>query len=299
MSRAPGEPPAAGRLSRLRRRGWRLLAALAVIAAPAAAQGDEAQRKVAEATQLFERAERRNEVGDQRGRIRLYREAIVLVDEAIALGSTDPRVVFGRREVGLELGDMLLAAERPGEALAAFGEVAAIAGAGAAAPGESGAEPIPADRQDRLHLARALRGMVQAALAMEDFGEARARLGRLLAVGRAMHAAEPDNLYLTRRLAQDLENEAFFRWVTEDAAGTRETALEALALFRAVDETNPGSDEAMRNHFRWAYIAAVLHDGDQALWDEALALGERLESRRELRGPDEDYLRVVRLRARE
>ena len=130
-------------------------------------------------------------------------------------------------------------------------------------------------------------------------GPARARLAVLLEVGRAMLAAEPDNLYLARRLAQDLENEVFFRWVTEDGPGSREAALEALALFRAVDESNPGSDEAMRNHFRWAYAAAALHDDDPALWDEALAVGERLESRRELRGPDEDYLRVVRRQARE
>ncbi|WP_162806590.1 hypothetical protein [Sphingosinicella terrae] len=266
-------------------------AAVGVVAVQAAAagQGHEAQAKVEEAGRLIEQGDRRGEIGDRGGRIRAYRRALALVDEAIALGDTRPEVVLGRREFGLMLGDHLLEAERPEEALAAFGEIAASAGGGVGAD-------IPEDRQDRLHLARALRGMVFAAAAAGDFGEARARLGALIAVGRAMQAAEPDNLYLARRLAQDLENEVFFRWVTEDGPGARESALEVLALFRQVDEANPGSDEAMRSHFRWAYVAAALHEDDAALWAEARTVGERLRTHGGFQAQDEDHMRVVRRR---
>jgi hypothetical protein len=257
----------------------------------AAAQSAEARAKVEEARALFERGDRRGEIGDRNGRLALYRDGLARVDEAIALGDNRPEVLFGRRELGLQFGEMLLEAERADQSLAAFGAVAQAAG--------GAGDAIPEDRQDRLHLARALRGMVQASVAMRDLDGARTRLRRLLAVGRAMRAAEPDNLYLTRRLAEDLQDEVFFRWVTEDAAGSRETALEALALFRSVDEANPGSDEAMRSHFRWAYAAAALHDSDPALWREALEVGTRLETRGEMGSKDRQYMRVVRLRAGE
>ena len=104
-----------------------------------------------------------------------------------------------------------------------------------------------------------------------------------------MQAADPANAYLTRTLATDLQGEVFFRWLLEEP-GSASLALETLALFRSLSEVTPGSDEALRARFQWAYVAAVLND-DLELWREAEATGETLQSRGEMRRENAAMLR--------
>lgn len=243
---------------------------LAGIAAPAAAQSPEAQRLLERAGAVYEMANRAGLQGEPRMEITGTREALALIDQAAALMTTpDPQVTFVRREMMLSLGQAHGRAGQWQEALAVYSRVTdEIAAAGA---------PIPGSRQHRLHLARALRGEVDAAVALGDFAAARASLGRLIETGRLMLAAEPANSYLIRQLARDLTGEALFRWVLEGAGAGAELALEAVALFRPLAEANPQNVEAGRAYFIWAYAAAVLTGDDDALWREAAQAGNALD----------------------
>ncbi|PSJ39524.1 hypothetical protein C7I55_13030 [Sphingomonas deserti] len=266
-----------------------LLCLAVVFAAPLGAQGADIQAKLERAGRLASMANDAGLRGDRNAEIGFYQKSVKLLDEVVAANSNpSAEIVFGRREIQLSLGDAFLADKKPRLAVDVFGPMASeIAGPSAS---------IPADRGTRLHLARALRGLWYSAFLAGDYARARATLPRLIAVGRAMQAEEPTNSYLTRRLAEDLQGETFFRWVLQDEAGSRETARETLALFRSLAEANPGSDEAMRSHFLWAYGAAELHGDDIALWREALVVGDQLVARRAMKAEHRPYLDAARAR---
>ncbi|QAY75242.1 hypothetical protein [Sphingosinicella sp. BN140058] len=256
-------------------------------AAPLAAQGAEAQAKLERAGRLASMASDAGDRGDRIAQIGFYQKSLKLLNDVVATSpAPSAEVVFGRREIQLSLGDAFLADKKPKAAADVFGPMAEEIS------GPAGA--IPADRSARLHLARALRGLWHSAFLAGDYGRARATLPRLIAVGRAMQVEEPTNSYLTRRLAEDLQGETFFRWLLQDGAGSRDTARETLALFRSLAEANPGSEEAMRSHFLWAYGAAELQHDDIVLWREALAVGEQLEARKAMKAEHQTYLGIAR-----
>jgi tetratricopeptide (TPR) repeat protein len=264
-----------------------IAAALVAVAVPAQAQEPAVRQKLERAGQLAEMANSAGLAGNRIVEIASYQKALKLVDEAMAMSpNAGPDIIFGRRQIQLSLGEAWLADGKPRFALDVFRRAAAdISGSNAA---------IPADFGARLDLARALRGTLDSAFRAGEFAEARTALSRLLAVGRAMQAADPTNNYLSRRLAQDLQHDVFFRWVLNDEAGSRQSSREALDLFRAVAEANPGSEDAMRSHFLWAYGAAELQRDDILLWREAVLVGERLESRRAMKAEHRDFLRLAR-----
>lgn len=245
-------------------------ALLLALPAAAAAQSAETQRLLEEAGALYESANRAGLEGDPHREISSTRRALALVERAVAAMATpDPQVTFARREMMLSLGQAHGKVRQWEEARSVFGRLA----------GEIAARdaPIPESRQDRLHLARALRGEVEASAALRDFAAARASLARLIATGRLMLAAEPGNSYLVRRLAEDLQGEALFRWVLEGEGASAALALEAAALFRPLAEADPRSVEAWRAYFTWAYAAALLTRDDDALWREAARAGNALD----------------------
>lgn len=151
-------------------------------------------------------ADRAGHSGDHLAEITNYRAALDLVDEAAAMGDEPiPMIVNGRREMMLSLGEAHAKARQHDEALQVYtGLSNEIAGPG----GE-----IPAGRTERLHYARALRGLIDAGVNARRFATARSALPQLIATGRAMYEHEQVNSYLIRRLAQDMQAEVIFRWV--------------------------------------------------------------------------------------
>jgi tetratricopeptide (TPR) repeat protein len=259
-------------------------AALLFTASPLHAQ----QAELEEASRLFEMGDRADLAGDYNVAITNYRAAIERVDRAAASSPSNPMIVNGRREMMLTLGEAYAKARRYDDALDLYTRLAReIAGAGRA---------IPADRTERLHFARSLRGLVDAGVNARDFGAARLALTQLIATGRAMHADEPGNTYLTRRLAQDMQAEVIFRWVLEDGLGSAALARETLALFRSLAESNPTSADALRSRFLWAYGAAELSGDDIELWREAVESGQELEGRRQMKSEHAVFLRAAQNR---
>jgi hypothetical protein len=260
---------------------------LALLAASPAAALQSVDQQLEGIGRLFEAGNRAGLQGNHHVEIVNYRRALdelAAVEEKLDAPRRD--VTGGRREIQLSLGEAYVNDRKPSDALDVYRLLADELSPDGA---------IPEDRTERLHLARALRGMVDAGVRSQRYPEARAALPRLVAVGRAMHTAEPRNTYLTRRLAQDLQNETLFRWLLEEG-GSADLARETLALFRSVAEASPGNVEAMRSHFLWAFGAAELNRNDMDLWREALAVGEQLERRRQMRPEHEIFMRAVRAR---
>jgi hypothetical protein len=269
--------------------------ALLIVASAAAAQ-ESPEKLLSEAGQLFEMGDRAGLAGDHHVEAVNYRKAIELVDRAAAMSDPpDPMVVNGRREMILSLGEAYAKDRAHDDALTAYAGLAAEIGG----PQQS----VPQDRTERLHLARALRGAVDAGVNSGEVVAARKALPYLLDVGRAMYVEEPGNTYLTRRLAQDMQAEVVFRWVLKDWEGSAELARETLALFRDLAEANPQSAEALQSRFLWAYGAAELNEDDIELWREAVESGEQLVGRRQMKEEYEIFLRaskdrLARLEAR-
>ncbi len=260
-----------------------------VLAPPLLAQTPEQQPLLEEAGQLFTMGERTGLGGDHNARIANYRKAIELVDRAMAMESRSAEtIVNGRREMLLSLGEAQAEARRHDDALATYSGLANEIGGAESA--------IPAGRTERLHYARSLRGLVDAGVNSGNPLAAREALPQLIATGRAMHADEPGNSYLTRRLAQDMQAEVIFRWVLEDGPGSAAMARETLGLFRSLALSNPNSVEALSSRFLWAYGAAELTGDDLDLWREAVESGEELAGRRQLKPEHAPFLRAARSR---
>ncbi|HEX9806722.1 MAG TPA: hypothetical protein VGA34_07495 [Alteraurantiacibacter sp.] len=259
--------------------------ALLVAASGAAAQENNSEALLSEAGQLFEMGDRAGLAGDHHVEAVNYRKAIELVDRAAAMSDPpDPMVVNGRREMILSLGEAYARDRAHDNALTAYAGLAAEIGG----PQQS----VPQDRTERLHLARALRGAVDAGVNSGEVVAARKALPYLLDVGRAMYVEEPGNTYLTRRLAQDMQAEVVFRWVLKDWEGSAELARETLALFRDLAEANPQSAEALQSRFLWAYGAAELNEDDIELWREAVESGDQLVGRGQMKKDHEIFLRA-------
>ena len=258
MSRRPGK--------------WRIallgLAAAAGVQAPAQAQAGDWAAKLERAGRLSEMADSSASAGDRGMAISLNRKALKLLDEAIAAGADPAQVEQGRRMIQLDLGEWLLAGQKWNEALALFRDAAAAQGGGFMAYVRT----------------RALKGIVGVESGRGNREGARAALSELVREGRAMLAADPHNVFLTRQLAEFLEAETFVRyWTDSGDSGARASAAETLGLFRAVAAANPDSPEARRAVFVWAWVNAKMTN-DVALWKEALDQGRWLETRRELKG---------------
>ena len=265
-------------------------AGVALLLTPALqAQTPGQQALLEEAGQLFTMGDRAGQGGDHTARIANYRAALRLVDRAIAMeGPSAEMIVNGRREMLLSLGEAEAEARQHDDALATYSGLAReIEGEGRA---------IPSGRIERLHYARALRGLVDAGVNSGNPLASREALPRLIATGRAMHAVEPSNSYLTRRLAQDMQAEVIFRWVLEDGPGSAAMARETLALFRSLALSNPNSVEALGSRFLWAYGAAELTGDDIELWREAVEAGGELAGRRRLKPEHVPFLRAARSR---
>lgn len=265
-------------------------AALAlIVASGTVAQENSSETLLAEAGQLFEMGDRAGLAGDHHTEAMNYRKAIELMDRAAAMSDPpDPMVVNGRREMILSLGEAYAKDHAHSEALTAYSGLANEIG--------GSSQAIPDGRTERLHLARALRGLVDAGVNSRDFAAARTALPQLIAVGRAMYADEPGNTYLTRRLAQDMQAEVIFRWVLADGPGSAALARETLALFRSLAEANPQSAEAPQSRFLWAYGAAELNEDDIELWREAVESGEQLVGRGQMKDEHETFLRASKER---
>jgi tetratricopeptide (TPR) repeat protein len=244
------------------------------------------QALLEEAGRLFEMGERADLAGNHQVAITNYRAAVEQVERAEASSLGDSMIVNGRREMMLSLGEAYTKARRHDDALALYTRLAEEIGGSARA--------IPAGRAERLHFARSLRGLVDAGVNARDGHAARAALTQLVATGRAMHADEPGNTYLTRRLAQDLQAEVIFRWVLDDGPGSAAVARETLALFRTLALANPNSAEALQSRFLWAYGAAELSGNDVELWREAVEAGEQLVGRRQMKDEHAVFLRASR-----
>lgn len=256
---------------------------------PLLAQTPEQQALLEEAGQLFTMGERAGTTGAHDARIASYRKAIALVDRALAMEDRPAEmIVNGRREMLLSLGEAQAEARRHDDALDTYSGLASEIGGAESA--------IPGGRAERIHFARSLRGIVDAGVNSGNPLAAREALPQLIATGRAMHADEPGNRYLTRRLARDMQAEVIFRWVLEDGPGSAAMARETLALFRSLALSNPDSAEALSSRFLWAYGAAELTGDDLELWREAVASGEELATRRELKPEHAVFLRAARSR---
>jgi tetratricopeptide (TPR) repeat protein len=254
------------------------LALAAVAPATAQAPGGDALAKLQRAGQLSEMADSSARSGDRGMAISLNRKALRLIDEALAAGANPAEVDRGRRMIQLDLGDWLLAERKYGHALDVFRDAAAARGDGFMAYVRT----------------RALKGVVGAEAGLGNRDAARAALGELVREGRAMLAADPHNVFLTRQLAEFLEADTFVRyWTDSNDAATRASAAETLGLFRAVAAANPGSPDARRAVFVWTWVNAKLTN-DVALWKEALEQGRWLETRRELKGRDALLVEVKR-----
>lgn len=261
------------------------VAALMATASLAHAQEQSPEQLLAEAGQLFEMGDRAGLAGNHHIETVNYRKAIELVDRAIEQSNPpDPAVIHGRREMILSLGEAYAKDKAHDDALTQYSRLAAEIGG----PEQS----VPQDRTERLHLARALRGAVDAGVNSGEAVAARKALPYLLDVGRAMYVEEPGNSYLTRRLAQDMQAEVIFRWVLEDREGSAALARDTLALFRDLAEANPQSAEALQSRFLWAYGAAELNENDIELWREAVESGEQLVGRGQMKDEHEVFLRA-------
>ena len=242
--------------------------ALLLVAAAAAAQvPPAAQAKLEEAGRHFTSADRMAQSGNRGGAIAFGYRALKAVEEARAAGAPASQIDPGLRMIQADLGDWLVAEKKWDEARSLFRQMAAAS---------SGA------LTDYFRI-RALKGLITADAAVGDVSAVRASLAQLVGTGRAMLAKDPKNTFLTRQLGEFLEADTFLRYWTGDAEpAMRATAMETLALFRAVAAANPDSAEAKRAQFVWAWRNARITNA-VPLWQEAVETGQWLENRRELK----------------